>query len=121
MIKNALYLLGAVFIVVGLLGFFNNPILGIFKVNLLHNLIHLISGVLAIVFAGRGEMQARMFAKVFGVVYLLVGVLGFVPGLLDKLIAANHPSDTILHLLLGVVFLVLGFAGASKSSMSSNM
>lgn len=119
MIKTALYVLGAVFILVGLLGFFNNPILGLFAVNTLHNLIHLVSGILCFVFAGMGDSKARAFAKTFGAVYLLVAILGFVlPDLMSKLLAINM-MDNVLHVLLAIVFLALGLMKPSTSSSPS--
>ena len=108
--KKLVQLLGVVFVLVGILGFFNDPILGYFEVDLMHNLVHLASGVLALIFAGMGSKQAKSFAKVFGVVYLLVAVLGFMGGG-DKvlgLIEANQ-ADHYLHVALAVVFLIVGF------------
>lgn len=120
MAKKLVMVLGVVLALVGLLGFFNNPVLGIFPVNALHNIVHLASGILAIVFAMQGEAQAVMLAKVLGVVYLLVAVLGLIaPSLIDSLIIVNG-ADNILHLLLAAVFLWVGFGIAkmmpSKSS-----
>lgn len=120
MAKKLVMVLGVVLALVGLLGFFNNPVLGIFPVNALHNIVHLASGILAIVFAMQGEAQAVMLAKVLGVVYLLVAVLGLIaPSLIDSLIKVNG-ADNILHLLLAAVFLWVGFGSAkmmpSKSS-----
>lgn len=121
MAKKMVMTLGVVFIVVGLLGFVMDPILGIFEVDLVHNLVHLASGVLAVVFAGKGEMMAKKFAQVFGVVYALVAVLGLVlPG--DKvlgLIEANL-ADDILHVVLAAVFLYTGF-GMKGEMMKKDM
>ncbi len=55
-----MYVLGAVFIILGLLGFTQNPVLGLFQVNVVLSLIHIVSGILALVFAARGENQARL-------------------------------------------------------------
>ena len=110
MAKKLVMTLGVVFIVVGLLGLVNDPILGIFEVDLVHNLVHLASGVLAVIFAGKGEMMAKKLAQVFGVVYALVAVLGLVlPG--EKvlgLIQANF-ADDLLHVALAAIFLYAGF------------
>lgn len=122
MVQKIIYVLGAVFVVIGLLGFVNNPILGIFEVDTLHNIIHLLSGILAIVFARQGESQATMFAKVFGVVYLLVAALGFIQvssGKILGLVTING-ADNLLHILLAAVLLYVGFAMGSKNSSSMN-
>lgn len=122
MTKSILYVLGAVFIIVGLIGFINHPVLGIFEVNTLHNLIHLVSGILALVFAGMGDASAKKFAVVLGVVYALVTILGFVltDGNIFGLIMANM-ADNLLHLVLAVVLLAVGLGGRSHSAtMPSN-
>ncbi len=115
---------GVVFIILGLLGFVNDPILGIFDVDLLHNLVHLASGILALVFASQGEAQARRFALILGVVYGLVTILGFLvgDGKILGLISTNG-ADNILHLVLTVVFLIVGLKkpAMGNSSMSNNM
>lgn len=123
MAKTIMYVAGAVFIVLGLLGFVNDPILGIFDVNALHNIVHLASGILALIFASQGESQARTFALVLGIVYALVTILGFMTGDGNILgLVATNGADNILHLVLAVVFLYVGLmkpktGGAMASGM----
>ena len=120
--KIGFYILGVVLVLVGILGFISNPIVGdssgvIFGTNLLHNLVHIISGILALYFAGKAS--AGMFAKVFGAIYLILGILGFViADTLTNLLMVNM-ADNYLHLLLGIVFLALGFMGAKKAAPMS--
>lgn len=113
MAKMLITILGVVFIVVGLLGFFNNPILGIFEVDAMHNVVHLLTGVLALVFASKGNGSAKMFAKTFGIIYLLIAVLGFITvpdgGKVLNVIETNM-ADHILHVVLATIFLVIGFS-----------
>lgn len=118
-----MYVAGVVFIVLGLLGFVSDPLLGIFEVDMVHNLVHLASGILALIFASQGEAQARRFALILGVVYALVTVLGFLmgDGKLLGLMEVNG-ADNILHLLLAVVFLIVGLKKpANSGSMSTGM
>lgn len=124
MVKNIVLALGAVLALVGVLGFVlaqDGMLLGLFEVNLTHNIVHLLSGALVIVFAKRGEAQAQLFAKVFGVVYALVAVFGFVAeDFLSRLIAVNM-ADHVLHIVLALVFLYVGFGmKAGGSSMMSS-
>lgn len=75
----------------------------IFTVNTLHNHVHLASGVLglicALLFSG---LHARIFNKWFGIVYGLVGVLGFVlPSLMAELLNIGL-ADNLLHLAIGL-------------------
>lgn len=120
MAEKILYVLGAVFVIVGLLGFvMDSPLLGLFAVNATHNVIHLLSGILAIAFASMGTAKAVMYAKVFGIVYLLVAILGFVQGDGNLLgLVAINGADNILHVLLAAILLWVGF-GMSKGSSSS--
>jgi Domain of unknown function (DUF4383) len=109
MTKTIMYVAGAVFIVLGLLGFVNDPVLGIFDVNALHNIVHIASGVLALIFASQGESQARTFALILGIVYALVTVLGFLTGTGNILgLVATNGADNILHLVLAIVFIIVG-------------
>lgn len=110
MTKTVVTVLGIVFVAVGLLGFVNDPVLGIFEVDTLHNVVHILSGILALAAVGLGEQMLRLYARVFGSVYALLGVLGFVLGgnMLFGFLAVNQP-DHILHILLGGVFLWAGF------------
>ncbi len=120
--KNILYVLGAIFIILGLLGFFNNPILGTFQVDALHNVIHLATGVLAIIFAGMGDSQARTFCLVFGIIYLLVTILGFISGTGKILgLISNNMADNFLHLVIAIVFLALGMRKPTGMAASSGM
>ena len=120
MAKTIVMVLGVVFVLIGILGFFNDPILGIFDVNALHNVIHLASGLVALAMA-RTEAGAVTFAKVFGVVYALVAILGFVAGgFMDSLLDVNA-ADNWLHVVLALVFLWVGFGNKSTANMSNGM
>ena len=121
MAKTIMYVVGVAFIVLGLLGFVNDPVLGIFDVDALNNIIHLATGILSLIFASQGESQARMFALVLGIVYVLVTILGFMAGegKILGLITTNS-ADNYLHLVLAVGFLIVGLKKpASSGGMSS--
>jgi hypothetical protein len=109
--KMAAIVLGIIFVVVGLLGFFNNPVLGLFQVNTAHNLVHLISGI--VLLAGAySSLGSGLALKIIGIVYAIVAILGFflvsADGLLLGFIAMN-PADQWLHVVLAVVILIAGF------------
>lgn len=119
MTKTIVTILGIVFVAIGLLGFVMNPLLGIFRVDTLHNIVHILSGVLALAAVGMGESTTRNYSKVFGVVYLLLGVVGFVlPGGVILGMVMNT-SDHILHILLGAILLWVGFG--KKEDIASPM
>ena len=126
MTKNITIVFGIVFILVGILGFIPNPIVGstgIFETDLGHNLVHLAAGVI-LLFAGmQSEQLARLGLQVFGAVYLLVGLAGFAVvdsavghGSLLNLVHLNS-ADNWLHIALGVVLIGIGF-GVKKLEMA---
>jgi hypothetical protein len=109
--KMAAIVLGIVFVVIGLLGFVNNPVLGIFQVNLAHNIVHLVSG-LVLLAGAYSSLGSGMALKIIGVVYALIAILGFflvsADGMLLGFIAMNE-ADKWLHVVLAIVILAAGF------------
>jgi hypothetical protein len=102
---------GAIFIILGLIGFVPNPLVsetGVFQVNGGHNLVHILTGVilLAGVYYGVPATVIRWIAGL----YVVVAILGFLmPGdMLFGLIQLND-ADRWLHLGLAAVMLVIGF------------
>jgi preprotein translocase subunit Sss1 len=74
MARTFMKVLGAVLVLVGIVGFFI-PFTGLLDLTFTHNLIHLVTGIAALAVSGSSK-NSVLLAKVFGVVYLLVGVLG---------------------------------------------
>lgn len=117
MAKTFTMVLGVILLLVGILGYVLNPagglLLGIFAVNGPHNVIHVVTGLLAITAAYMG--WARLFCQAFGIVYLLVGLLGFVAtdsqGMLLGLVSVNMAAN-LLHLAIGAATAYVGFAAA---------
>lgn len=106
---------GVVFVAIGVLGFVpgvtsNGSLLGIFQVDTMHNIVHLVTGVLAFVAASGAGNNSRLFFQVFGVVYAIVTVIGFMQGTSVLGIMAVNGADNILHLVLAAAALYLGFA-----------
>jgi hypothetical protein len=85
-------------------------LLGVFHVSVLHNIVHLLFGVVGFVLARTVE-GAAAFLIGGGVVYLVLWIYGL---LIDHDSAANfvpvNTADDWLHLILGVAMLGLGFA-----------
>jgi len=119
--------LGAVLVLVGILGFVVEPSFGIgddaqrgtliaFDINGWHNVVHLLSGIVGLVMA-RTAANARLFAIGYGVVYLLVTALGFIVGdggYLLSIIPINT-ADNLLHLLIAVSGIAVGLASPATS------
>lgn len=112
--KMAAMTFGAVFALVGVLGFIpalstGTPakLLGIFEISPVHNVVHLLSGVvlLAVAFMNDGR-NSRITLLVFGAVYALVALLGFVSeSTVEALGVATNMADNVLHLVLAVALL----------------
>ena len=116
MLRTAARLFGIAFILIGILGFVpgvtdGHMLLGVFHVNTAHNIVHLLSGALALVAASAGVGASRTYFRVFGLAYGLVAILGFLGG--DKPVLgfiSNNLADTWLHVTIALTALVLGFA-----------
>ncbi len=101
--------IGGIMAAIGIIGFFNNPLLGLFTVNLAHNLVHIVSGALGLWLANVGK--SHMFNKWFGIAYTVIAVLGFIPftaSLLGSFLAVNM-TDTVLHGALGLISLGIAY------------
>lgn len=112
---------GVVFLAIGVLGFVpaftpNDHLLGIFHVNALHNIIHLASGAVALAAGFSSVKASRMYFQVFGVIYALVTVLGFLSGDNDILgLVANNMADNLLHVVIAGSALYLGFGTKAEA------
>jgi hypothetical protein len=127
--KTASLFFGIAFLAVGILGYFANPIISgsddaIFHTDSLHNVIHIVSGLLFFVFALALPARAGTFLKVFGAVYLLLGIAGIATigdqehiRLLGFLLVNN--GDNYLHIGLGAAILLAGFLPGIEAKLSS--
>ncbi len=115
MAKTIATILGIVFILVGLVGFAAPTLMGA-HFSTAHNVIHLVSGAAALYFGLAGSLSAaKMFCIIFGAVYLLLGVVGFLIGTgADRMLALMPGTlefgtmDHIIHVLMGGIFLIGG-------------
>jgi len=115
---------GAVYILVGLLGFAvtggvgfiateGGLLLGIFEVNPLHNIAHLLIGA-ALLIAGLASVPAAKGVNItIGAVYLLLGIIGFFIAESALNILALNTADHFLHLASALVLLGVGL-GADR-------
>ena len=83
-------------------------LLGIFQVSVLHNLVHILFGVVGLAFASTAA-RARTFLLVGGAVYLALWVYGLVIDLnADANFVPVNTADNWLHFGLGAAMLLLG-------------
>ncbi|MFF5635830.1 DUF4383 domain-containing protein [Streptomyces sp. NPDC012825] len=125
-VQKAALAVGAVFLLVGVLGFVPGvtthydtmefaahhseaKLLGVFQVSVLHNIVHLLFGVAGLALA-RSVGTARNYLVVGGAVYLVLWLYGM---LVDHDSAANfvpvNTADNWLHFFLGIGMIALGF------------
>lgn len=121
---------GAVYVLVGLLGFAvtggvgfiatdGGLLLGIFEVNPLHNIAHLLIGA-ALLIAGLSNWRAAKTVNiVVGATYLLLGIVGFFLVETPLNILALNTFDHFLHLASAIVLLGVGL-GADRSAQLSD-
>ena len=84
-LKRIAVIFGILFVAGGVLGFVPavNPggkLLGMFDVNGAHNLVHIATGVVALIVGFASDKASRIFFQVFGIVYAAVAALGFFYG-----------------------------------------
>ena len=87
-------------------------LLGILNIDVVEDIVHILTGgLLAYVGFSRLDLgAARSVVAAFGVVYLLVGILGFIlPNLFGLIPSGYTVFDNLLHLVLGVLSLVIVF------------
>jgi len=117
---------GIVYALIGILGFipgFTTPLtehnlmvddnagllFGLFPVNLLHNLVHLLVGLLGIV-AFRTFGAARNYGRFLAIAFGLLTILGLVPGLETLFgLVPLYGNDVWLHALTALAGIVFGW------------
>jgi hypothetical protein len=123
-VQKAALAVGAVFLLVGLLGFIPGItsqydqlsfaghesgalLLGLFQVSVLHNIVHLLFGAAGIAMS-RTISGARSYLLYGGIIYLVLWIYGLV---IDQNSAGNfvplNDADNWLHLLLGIGMIAL--------------
>ena len=117
---------GIVFLLVGLLGFFAAPppvgappltmdhghglALGLFPINTLHNIVHLLFGALGLMAAGGAVMSARGYFQFLALAYGALAILGAIPATQTTFgLIPIYGNDIWLHALLAVAGGVIGF------------
>ncbi len=91
------------------------------NIEIAEDIFHLVAAAVAL-YAGFGARvsiePARMYARIFGAIYLLLGILGFVTPELFGLLGDRGYNivDNIVHLALGVIGLFVGFAAGSRGT-----
>lgn len=112
MLRALAVIFGIVFIFAGVAGFLpdftqDGLLFGFFQVDSMHNIAHIATGVIAIM-AATSFNFTKLFFQIFGIIYAVVAIVGFWRGG-DLFIMNVNFADNILHTVIGVVMLYLGF------------
>src|SRR5215203_1599228 len=138
MIRTFALIFGIIYVLVGILGFvpgltshhvdmpaitidsFYGKILGLFPINILHNIVHLAIGTWGVL-ASRSVSGARLFGKGLAVFYGLLGILGLLPvtNTMFGLIPI-YGHDVWLHALSALVAAYFGFVARESNGLPAN-
>ncbi len=116
---------GIVYVLIGILGFVpgitfatSTPgqglILGIFAVNLIHNIAHLLLGAILIV-GGMSATNVGIVNKVMAIIFAVLVVGSFIAPIVEGV--AINPPDTLLHLVSAALTAYLGFVAGRSPTM----
>ena len=117
---------GVVFLLVGVAGFFPSPpapdalpltvdhghglALGMFPVNTIHNVVHILFGALGLMAAAGVLLAARTYFQLLAVSYALLAVLGLMPATQTTFgLIPIYGNDVWLHALIAAAAGVIGF------------
>ena len=112
-------LFGIIFILIAVLGFISpgglvmavepktGIVLGVFPVNLLHNIVHLLFGIWGLV-ASRTWAGSRKFFTTGGIIYIVLTVIGFLSPTGFGIVPLGG-ADIGLHVVLGIAMLAIGY------------
>ena len=134
MIKTFALVFGIIYVLVGILGFvpginqhdpnmipiavdsFYGRLLGLFPVNLLHNLVHIAVGAWGIL-ASRSVEGSRLFGTGLAILSGLLTILGLIPGANTLFgLAPIFSHDVWLHALSAIVAGYFGFVARADGT-----
>jgi hypothetical protein len=94
-------------------------VMGLLPVNILHNLVHVLFGILGVA-AYAGVFAPRVYAQIVAVSYGLLVVLGLVPATNTLFgLVPIYGNDVWLHLVLGLVAAYFGFMRPAEASVQA--
>lgn len=127
MVRTFALIFGIIFVLVGILGFVpglythtadmmhpsvesgHGYLLGIFPINILHNIFHLVIGLWGLL-ASRSVGGARLYAKALAVIYGLLAIMGLIPATYMTFgLIPIHGNDVWLHALSALIAAYFGF------------
>ncbi len=117
-------IVGSLIVLLGIVGLFagEGQLFGLINIDIAEDIIHLGTGGL-MVYVGFGQSDvslARTVVGGLGVIYLLVGIVGFIDNNVFGLFPSGYSlADNIVHLLLGLLGIGVGWLLTSNTSQMS--
>jgi hypothetical protein len=118
MVRTVAAVFGVVYVVAGLAGFvLESPLFGLFDVNALHNIVHILLGAI-LLYGATSTSAAVMTTRGVGALLVILGILGIpFPEGFD--IVPLGGNDIWLHLASGIILLAAGFMGTSTEAATA--
>jgi len=138
--RNFSMILGVVFVIVGICGFIpglnqmqhdhngagvdlsvtgpgTGHLLGLFHVNVLHNAVHLLFGVMGILMS-RDLTTARLYCRIVAIAYGLLAIMGILPQPFRNTfgLVPIEGNDVWLHALIALAAGYFGFVAPAVNS-----
>ena len=131
--STAALVFGVVFLLGGLAGFFPAPppagapplvmehghglALGLLPVNTLHNIVHLLFGILGVAASRGAIMSARGYFQLVAIAYALLALMGLIPATQTTFgLVPIWGNDVWFHALLAAAAAYFGFAGSPRTA-----
>jgi hypothetical protein len=131
-IQVAALIVGIAFLLVGVAGFIPGltthsdklsfvgmgsgaMLLGLFQVSVLHNIVHLLFGIVGLTLSRRA-VGAKRYLIVGGIVYLVLWIYGLVTGMGSANFVPLNTADNWLHFVLGAAMVALGLVLGRRST-----
>ena len=106
---------GAVYLLLGIVGFvLDNPLFGLFEVNWLHNIVHILVGA-SLLYGSMSYSTAIQATRGVGAVLFVLGILGFVAADGFGLVPLGG-NNIWLHLASGAILLATGFMATDEAA-----
>jgi hypothetical protein len=118
MAKTFAWLYGIGFLALSAIWFLQNSemVLGLFHVDKMHNMVHVLSGILGIGAAISGEWWSLMYMRFVAIGYGLVAILGFItPNVMGM---HMNMADNFLHIGLAAIAAIPALRGLTHRTIA---
>jgi len=121
-VKTCAFLFGIIFLIVGIAGFIpqiteNGFLLKIIKVNFSFNVLHVLTGICALIVFFLNHSACQLYFQIVGILYAIHALLGFIYEREDILgIFASNIANTWMNVIIAIIALILGY-GATEGNV----